>query len=212
MEKIMIFDFDGTLADTTEVIVQVMQASIREMELPARSDEECASTIGLRLIDVPSVLFPEHNADKELFASTYRRLAPGFYKTASITLYPKVLETLVELKRRGVILTIASSRSKTSLEELVERLGLSPLISCIIGAEDVNEGKPSPEAVYRILDKFAFKPEDAIVVGDTEFDIQMGKRAGAMTCGITHGIGNRERLIEADRVIDEFDFLLEPEC
>lgn len=207
MGKIMIFDFDGTLADTTEVIVQIMQASIRELALPVRTDEECASTIGLRLTDIPSALFPEHIADKDIFTATYRRLAPEFYKTDSVRLYPNVLETLIELKERGVSLAIASSRSKASLEELVERLGLSSLISYIVGAEDVTDGKPCPEPVYHILEKFAAKPEDAIVIGDTVFDIQMGKRAGARTCGITHGNGSRESLIDADWVIDEFDRL-----
>ena len=208
MGKIMIFDFDGTLADTTEVIVQIMQASIRELALPACTFEECASTIGLRLTDIPSVLFPEHIVDKEIFAATYRRLAPEFYKTDSVRLYPYVLETLTEMKERGLTLTIASSRSKASLEELVDSLGLSSLISHIVGAEDVTEGKPCPEPVYHILEKFAVKPEEAIVIGDTAFDIQMGKRAGTKTCGITHGNGSRESLIEADWVIDEFDRLL----
>ena len=68
--KILILDFDGTLGDTVGVIVQTMQATIRELGLPARTDKECASMIGLRLVDIPSVLFPESDLDGEVYAQT----------------------------------------------------------------------------------------------------------------------------------------------
>lgn len=70
--RIIILDFDGTLADTAAVIIKTMQATIRELGLPCRSDEQCAAMIGLRLIEIPPVLFPECSIDGELYASTYR--------------------------------------------------------------------------------------------------------------------------------------------
>ena len=72
--KILILDFDGTLGDTVGVIVQTMQATIRELGLPARTDQECASMIGLRLVEIPPVLFPECELAGEFYAQTYRRL------------------------------------------------------------------------------------------------------------------------------------------
>ena len=206
--RIMILDFDGTLGDTAGVIVKTMQATIKELGLPSRSDEQCAAMIGLRLIEIPPVLFPECELDGEYYASTYRRLFHDFNTEGAVELYPDVLETLIELKKRGIILTIASSRSKASLTEYVSALGLESVISFVLGADDVKDGKPAPEAVNRTLEKFGFLPEEALVVGDTTFDIQMGKAAGTWTCGVTYGNGSKESLADADRIIDDFRELL----
>ena len=108
--KIVILDFDGTLGDTAAVIVQTMQATIRELNLPERTDEQCASMIGLRLVEIPAVLFPECGLDGEFYAETYRRLFKIYDTEGAVKLYPNVVETLVELKNRGYVLTIASSR------------------------------------------------------------------------------------------------------
>ena len=207
--KILILDFDGTLGDTVGVIVQTMQATIRELGLPARTDRECASMIGLRLVDIPSVLFPECDLDGEVYAQTYRRLFHIYDIEGAVVLYPNVIETLTELKNRGYVLTIASSRSRASLNNYINDLGISPIISYVLGADDVVEGKPNPEPVIRTLEHFGFKPEEAIVVGDTVFDVEMGLNAGTKTCGVTYGNGSRESISAADWIIDDFAQLLE---
>lgn len=205
--KIVILDFDGTLADTAAIIIRTTQATIRELKLPSRTDDECAAMIGLRLIEIPPVLFPGIELDGDLYASTYRRLFHIFNKEGAVTLYPGVKEKLEELKGRGIVLTIASSRSRASLTEYVEKLGLSHLISYILGADDVSAGKPDPEAVQKTLEKFGFSPDEAIVVGDTVFDINMGRNARTATCGVTYGNGSRESLAHADCLIDNFSQL-----
>lgn len=208
MVRSIILDFDGTLGDTTAVIIRTIHATIAELGLPARTDKECAAVIGLRLVETPPVLFPECNVDVDLYAATYRRLFHISNTEDAVTLYPNVMETLEELKKRGIVLTIASSRSRSSLVEYVERLGLSSLISLVVGADDVCNGKPDPEAVIMTLGKFGFIPEEAIVVGDTEYDIRMGINAGTKTCAVTYGNGTKESLAEADWLIDDFSSLL----
>lgn len=204
----VILDFDGTLADTAAVIIRTMQATISELELPFRTDEQCAAMIGLRLVEIPSVLFPECSIDGDIYARTYRRLFHEFNTEDAVRIYPNVVDTLKTLMSKGIILTIASSRSHASLAEYVENLGLSSLISYILGADDVDKGKPDPEPVNRTLKRFGISPEETIVVGDTSFDIQMGKNAGTRTCGVTYGNGSRESLSDADRIIDDFGKLL----
>ena len=206
--RCIILDFDGTLGDTTSVIVRTTQATIKELGLPERSDAQCAAMIGLRLVEIPPVLFPECEVDGELYAATYRRLFHIFNSDGAVTLYPHVMETLVELKRRGITLTIASSRSRSTLDAYVEKLGLSSLITYVLGAADVKEGKPSPEPVNKTLEALGFAPEETLVVGDTVFDIRMGLNAGAKTCGVTYGNGSRESLAEAHWLIDDFSELL----
>lgn len=207
--KIIILDFDGTLGDTTAVIVKTMLGTIKELNLPSRTEQECAAMIGLRLTAMPPILFPECNLDPDLYALTYRRLFNEYNVEGAVELYPNVIETLTALKERGLVLTIASSRSNASLNAYIENLGLSHLISYVLGGNDVQEGKPHPEAVIRTLEKFGFQPDEAIVVGDTVFDIHMGRNAGAHTCGVTYGNGTRESLADASWVIDDFGELME---
>ena len=209
MIKIAILDFDGTLGDTTALIVRTSQAAIRELGLPERSDEQCAAMIGLRLVEIPPVLFPELEVDRELYAATYRRIFNEFNTEGAVELYQHVMETLKELKRRGIILTIASSRSNASLTEYISNLGLASTVPYILGANDVKEGKPNPEAVLKTLEAHGIPADEAIVVGDTVFDIDMGRNAGVKTCGVTYGNGSRESLSNADWLIDDFGKLLE---
>ena len=98
--------------------------------------------IGLRLVEIPSALFPECSIDGNMYARTYRRLFYEFNSEDAVKLYPNVVETLKTLHTKGIILTIANSRSHTSLAEYVESRGLSSLISYILEADDVNKGKP----------------------------------------------------------------------
>lgn len=207
--NIIILDFDGTLGDTAAVIIKTMHATIAELGLPSRTDEECAAMIGLRLTEIPQELFKGCDVDGELYAQTYRRLFNVFNVEGAVELYPNVPETLAELKSRGLVLTIASSRGNSTLMEYVNDLNLGSIISYVLGADDVKDGKPHPEAVNRTLEHFGFKPEEAIVVGDTVFDIQMGANAGARTCGVTYGNGSRESLSEATWIIDDFGQLLD---
>lgn len=210
--KIIILDFDGTLGDTASVIIKTMHETIREMGLPTRTDAECAAMIGLRLVEIPPVLFPECNIDVDLYADTYRRLFDVHNKDGAVKLYPHVIETLKALKARGLTLTIASSRGQTSLSQFVKNLGLTEIITYILGAGDVENGKPHPEAIFKTLDKYGFTPDQAIMVGDTIFDIQMGINAGTKTCGVTYGNGSRESLFPADWLIDDFSELLALAC
>ena len=207
--KIIILDFDGTLGNTTNVIIRTMHATIKDMGLPERTDAECATMIGPRLIEIPPLLFPGLDVDCELYAETYRKNFKIFNTDGAVEVYPNVLETLKELKDRGYILTVASSRSKSTLLAYVKALGLDETVSYVIGAEDVKAGKPDPEAAIKILENFGMKPEEAIVVGDTVYDVQMGANAGTRTCAVTYGNGKRETLSEATWVIDDFSELLD---
>ena len=202
--KIAILDFDGTLGDTTALIVRTTQAAIKELGLPARSDEECASMIGLRLVEIPPVLFPGYEIDCDLYAATYRRLFHEFDTDGAVKLYPNVIETLKKLDRQGIILTIASSRSRHTLIKYIENLGLDGIIRYVLGADDVKEGKPHPEGIYNTLEKFDIPADQAVMVGDTIFDIEMGINAGTKTCGVTYGNGSRTSLAKADWLIDDF--------
>ena len=191
MIKTVILDFDGTLADTKSIILKTLHQTIDEYGMPQPGDDECAATIGLPL-DESFVRLLGISRDEGL-------------RCASIYL-PNVADTIRRMHDEGLTLAIASSRGHHSLTDFVNRFGLADCFSAIVGADDVKNAKPDPEPVNIILNKLRTDADSAIVVGDTAFDITMGRRAGAHTCGVTYGNGTRGELEQsgAGSVIDDF--------
>ena len=208
--KLIILDFDGTLADTRGLIVKTMQQTIASLGLESRTDDECASMIGLPLKQAFTDLIPMTDAMGDQCVDTYRRIFNENNAAYTIPTFSNVLETLRLLSQKGYTLTIASSRIRRSLMEFVVGMDLQEVISYVLGADDVSQAKPNPEPVLKTLDKFGCSPDEALVVGDTWYDIEMGRRAGVRTCGVTYGNGTREELMNAgaDFLIDDFGNLM----
>ena len=204
--KLIILDFDGTLADTRGLIVKTMQQTLEALGLESRTDDQCAAMIGLPLKQAFTHLLPMTDEMGERCVETYRRIFNENNALYVIPTFPHVIETLHLLHEQGYTLTIASSRSNRSLMEFVNDMHLNELIPYVLGAEDVTRAKPHPEPVLQTLKVYGCKPEDALVVGDTWYDIEMGRRAGVRTCGVTYGNGSREELVNAgaDFLIDDF--------
>ena len=188
-----------------------MQMTIAELQLPNRSEEECAATIGLPLAGCFKTLFPD--IQDELIprcAETYRRLFNENLKTIHPEAFPGVVETLSILHQKGFTLTIASSRSHNSLKELTRNMGIADFISYFLGADDVKEAKPKPVPVLKTLADMHYDADETLVVGDMAVDILMGANAGTRTCGVTWGNGTKEELENAGAtfIIDRMSDLL----
>lgn len=192
--KNIIFDFDGTLVDTAPLIVKTMQATIREMSLPARTEAECRATIGLRLEDIPAAVWPELHCSGAEYARIYRRIFDELKRPLSVKCFPGVIDILGLLHRKGFRMAIASSRSRKSLEEYVDLFGLDDYFSMLVGGNDVKHGKPAPEPVTHILDAQGWRADETLVVGDASVDIIMGKAAGVRTCAVSYGNGSAAEL------------------
>ena len=208
--KLIILDFDGTLADTRGLIVKTMQQTLDALGLESRTDDQCAAMIGLPLKQAFTDLLPMTDEMGEQCVENYRRLLNDNNALYVIPTFPHVMETLHQLHEQEYTLTIASSRSNRSLMEFVNDMQLNDVIPYVLGAEDVAHAKPHPDPVLQTLDTFGCKAEDALVVGDTWYDIEMGRRAGVRTCGVTYGNGSREELMRAgaDFLVDDFGELL----
>ena len=212
MIKLIIFDFDGTLGDTRRNIVTTMQMTIAELGLSGRTDDECASKIGLPLDGCFEELYPDEAKETiQLCAETYRRIFQENLLTMKPQVFPKVKETLSMLKEQGYTLTIASSRWHKSLSELTHDLDIAEFISYLVGADDVEKAKPNPEPVIKTLAAMGADASQTLVVGDMNVDILMGLNAGAITCGVTYGNGTRKELEDAgaDYIINSIDELIE---
>ncbi|MCR5352114.1 MAG: HAD family hydrolase [Bacteroidales bacterium] len=208
MIRNLIFDFDGTLADTSLGIVRCTQATLAEMGLPASTPERIRSTIGLPLdacfargTDTPPARIQEA-------CDTYRRL---FFDVAvpCMTLFPGVKETLTLLRSHGLQLAIATSRRGASLHLLLDRLGVTEDFVTVAATDNVKHPKPAPDLALLVLEKMGAEAAQSVVIGDTIFDLQMGSAAGCHTCGVTWGNQDREQLqtVSPDWIIDRIQDL-----
>ncbi|MBQ6036448.1 MAG: HAD family hydrolase [Lachnospiraceae bacterium] len=205
-KKLVIFDFDGTLADTRKTIVAAKQEAMRKLGLPVLSEEECASSIGLTAPAGFRKCYPD--LPEETIAqcvAVYREIFDELKVTMPPELFPGVKEVLEELKAHGVVCTIATSRHTDSMNEFLEKLGLRGCFSYALGGNDTARLKPDPDPVLKTLRDLGIAADETIVIGDMPYDIEMGKRAGVQTCGVTYGNADRETLLKAgaDFVIDE---------
>ena len=217
MIKTIILDFDGTLGNTKGIILRTMQATIQEMNLPERTDEQCAAMIGLPLKQCFTKLYPDYettvvdDAMGDECAKIYRRLFDEYNLPGTVPLFPNVEDTIRKLHELGIRQTVASSRSHMTLDSYVSNLGLSPYITYILGVEDVEDAKPGPGPVLKTLEDFGLSAEECLVVGDTKYDILMAKNAGVKSVGVTYGNGSREELESAgaEWLIDDFAELID---
>lgn len=211
MTRLVILDFDGTLADTQPLILSSLQRTIRELHLPPRTDEQCKSIIGLPLKECFTTLLGVDDALAGRCADVYRRVFDEDNHPGTVTLFPHVLETLKTLHDRGLLLAICSSRGRPTLEAFVDDFRLQELVAMVVSANDVEHHKPHPEPVQTILKQLKILPQEALMVGDASYDILMGRAAGCRTCGVTYGNQSAADLSEAgaDCLIDDFANLLE---
>ena len=210
--KLIIFDFDGTLGDTRQNIIITMQRTMKMVGLPVKSDEECASTIGLTLENSFKTMYPDVGAEmaarcvdayREIFMSSVEELTPE--------LFPGVSETLAKLDAMGIKMSVASSRQSQSLLLFLERMGVLKYFPYVLGSDNVTKHKPDPEPVLKTLRELHYDPKDVIVVGDMPVDVAMAHGADVRAIAVTFGNATREELVEAkaDYIIDDFKQILE---
>ena len=208
---LLILDFDGTLADTRRNIVMTLQQVMWQRGLPVADDDACAATIGIPLCDAFLQLIPQlTDEEADTCTAAYRQLFEANRRQLVPQLFPHVRETLDELQHRGIRMTIASSRTSTSLWAFLDDMGIGHYFELVVGAQDVSQPKPSPMPVLHILEKLQVSPDQALVVGDMPVDILMGRNAHVTTCGVTYGNGTPADLLAAgaDHLIDDFADLL----
>jgi phosphoglycolate phosphatase len=206
---LFIFDWDGTLLDSTAKIVRCMQQAIGQMELPDRDGAEVKNIIGLALPEAVEVLFPglEAASSKQLIA---------FYSQCFVEadqvpchFYPGVERVLGQLREEGHQLTVATGKSRRGLNRVLNNLGLVDFFDASRCADET-ASKPSPLMLHQLLAELEVNAADAVMVGDTVYDLEMAANAGIKSVGVSYGAHSSERLLEHNPVllIDSFEQLL----
>ncbi len=200
------FDFDGTLADTRSAIVGTAMATLDSLELPRPSTDAFLALIGLPLLD--SFLQIGVSADMApRCVERYRELFSE--RTVQVELFPFAQACLEALRAEGIPLAIVSSRGRSSLLQLIERLEVGVYFEAVLGAEDAPRSKPAPDPLLRLSSLVRSKLDRMVIIGDTTYDMEMGRAAGAWTCAVTYGNHSRNKLCHAkpDFVIDSLSQL-----
>ena len=179
------FDWDGTLFDSTQIIVRSIQLAVADVGGTVPSNEAASYVIGLGLMealahaapDVPQARYPE-------LGQRYRHHYALHQN--DITLFEGVLPLLLDLKERGHLLTVATGKSRRGLDEALQAVELK---GCFDSSRTADEtaGKPHPRMLHELMSEFGVKPERTLMIGDTTHDLQMALNAGCASAGVSYG-------------------------
>lgn len=171
----LIFDFDGTLMDTNNVIIQSWQQVYRKYTGHDGDMEYILSTFGEPLEESLMNAFPNVPVDESV--NTYRTWHRENYWNM-IDLFPGIPEMLKEAKFRGYKMGIATSRVAQTLYLGLEKYNLTDFFDDIVTVEEVTKHKPDPETIFKVLEKLNTPPENAAMIGDSRLDMICAHNAG----------------------------------
>ena len=184
------FDWDGTLFDSTQIIVRCIQAAVKDVGGTVPSDEAAGYVIGLGLMqalahaapDVPQARYP-------LLGERYRY----HYQLHAhdLSLFDGVLPLLAALKNRGYLLAVATGKSRHGLDEALHTVQLKGVFDASRTA-DKTAGKPDPKMLYELMAELGISPGRTLMVGDTTHDLQLALNAGCPSLGVSYGAHESE--------------------
>jgi phosphoglycolate phosphatase len=193
--RLAVFDFDGTLVDSAFPIVAAANAALADVGLPPRPPPDVLAWVGLPLEEVLEKLAPGGPVERlaRLYREHFDRVAPG-----RMPLFDGVREALRSLRAAGLDLAIASGRRREGIEEILGVHGLLGEFAFVAGGACTARGKPDPEMLHLVLGRLGVAAGDAVMVGDTTWDIRMGRAAGVDTCAVTYGSHSADDLSRED--------------
>jgi membrane protein len=196
--KAVIFDLDGTLIDSNWVHLQSWRDALKILGLQVR-DQEVIDRLGLRTVDIARALvstYGEQTVAKlvelkgQLFENTWRLRVKPRYGAVRI---------LRIMKARGVRSAVASSNSTDRISRTVKYFGMDVLLDTIVGIDEVEAGKPHPALVTTAIKKLGVVPKESIYVGDSRYDVEAGRAAGAQTALVLQPVAAQSDLkVEPD--------------
>ena len=191
--QLIIFDWDGTLVDSQALIVNCMRLAAEEAEVPVPDEEVVRSCIGLSLEQSIKQIFPDVSRRAHgIMMETYRR---HYFTKAEkyITLFPHVDKTLQSLLDEGYWLAVATGKGRRGLDKDILNTGLSGFFSTTRTVDECSS-KPDPQMLIEILDELGLTEKNAVMIGDSEHDLNMAENAGMDAVGISTGAREKSYL------------------
>ncbi|MDX2349143.1 MAG: HAD-IA family hydrolase [Porticoccus sp.] len=194
MVKLLIFDWDGTLCDSLSRIALCIRCAAEEVGLPPPPEHEAREIVGLGLVEALETLFPGIHMDQILaMRDSYSRHFVEHDREPS-PFFKGVEETLEQLKDQGYLITVATGKSRRGLDRVLKARRLSDFFHGSRCADET-AGKPNPLMLNELLQEFKSSPEEALMVGDTEFDMAMAVNAGIPRVAVSYGAHSSGRLL-----------------
>ncbi|MFW1678254.1 HAD-IA family hydrolase [Pontibacter sp. JAM-7] len=193
MYKLLIFDWDGTLIDSADRIIASMQAAARDCNVPVPDAEAVRNIIGLGLPEAIRLLIP--GIDQVGVEEMRRQYGAHFLEIdqTPMILFPGVRESLERMHQKGVRMAVATGKSRRGLDRGYKQTGLGPLFETSRCADETTS-KPDPHMLHEILEETGVAPHEALMIGDTEYDLEMGQRAGTGLVAVSYGAHPLHRL------------------
>lgn len=209
--RLVVFDVDGTLVDSGAMILAGFQGAYAKRGIPCPGEAEIFSIIGLSLGVAVAQLSPDlPEAEQAGLVQGYREIYSAGHSAPPPPLFPGARAALDGLRARPeVLLAVATGKSRLGLDHvLVPHDLLGMFLSCQVS--DNHPSKPHPSMLEAALAETGAEAAGAVMVGDTEYDMQMGRNAGFLNIGVSWGHHSAERLRAggADVVIDRFEDLI----
>jgi phosphoglycolate phosphatase len=182
---LLVFDWAGTLLDSTGAIVNAVQAACRDLKHPEPSDGQARQVIGLGLSDALRLAVPDLSDDKiPLMVERYRH----HYLSCDhdLQLFDGVSELVAELHASGFILAVATGKSRRGLNRAMEYCGLGRFFSATRCADECLS-KPHPQMLNELMSEFSLPPARTLMIGDTTHDMQMAINAGVTGLAVAYG-------------------------
>lgn len=214
MIQLLIFDLDGTLADTGQDITNALNYALKPFRVREYSLEETKAMVGSGISRLLESLIPpdanspdgERGNPKDIATSRFL----DYYDNHLIdntVIYPFVKETLSQLN--GYTKAVLSNKREIYSKRVLEGLGILGYFDCVLGSDSVQEKKPSPVPILDLLEQYHVSEEEALIIGDSNYDVEAGMAAGIRVVGVTYGFRPQKALEGADFIIDRFDELLQ---
>ena len=197
--KLIIFDLDGTLADTVESITEAMNAALTEMGLPLRDEAYIRRSVGNGSRTLCVRVLPEDRRDDATVAKLlkiYDRTYGETYMHVK-SLYPGMTDALEALHARGYKMAVFSNKQDAYVKNLCRALLPEGYFGAAEGQLDGRPIKPDPATALEICARLGIAPEDAVMVGDGETDVELSLRGGLTPVSVTWGFRSREQLAAA---------------
>ncbi len=191
--KLLIFDWDGTLSDSVNRIARCIQLAAADHHLPVPSYQQASNIIGLGLLAAIRYLFPE--ADEPTIADVGRSYSAHYRSRegGSPDFFPYVLPLLQQFKVSGYLLAVATGKSRAGLNRALQATKLESTFDSSRCADET-QSKPSPLMLEELLEEFQLLPQQAIMVGDTEYDMEMAAQTAMPRLAVNYGAHSAERL------------------
>lgn len=208
--KLIIYDLDGTLLDAFEDIRRALNHGLATLGLPPKTLDETRGLVGEGVVKlIERALGPEnqHLTGRALgLVKTYYQDNPASVST----LYPGVMETLAELRRRGYLQAILTNKPHEIAVDACARLGLAAAVDRVQGEDASHPLKPDPRAALTLIADMGASPAEAVIVGDGDPDVALARAAGLPVVACSWGVNTQARMRElgADALIDSISDLL----